>query len=103
MDGVSYPVGSSLRVPFCTRRSALRARSKFRAVGRRFETSLVEVCVVGVSAILINAYFDPTLESPQVAIWLWTLVGVTLGLAALARRGLEITTARPLSRTGRQL
>jgi len=42
---------------------------------------LVKVCMVGVAAILINAYFDPTLESPQVAIWLWTLAGLGLGIA----------------------
>ena len=46
---------------------------------------LTEVCVVGAVAILVNAYFDPTLESPQVAIWLWTIVGIGLGLAAIAR------------------
>jgi hypothetical protein len=65
---------------------ALRARSRLRTVGYRFEASLVEVSVVGATTILINAYFDPTLESPQVAIWLWTLVGLTLGLAAISRR-----------------
>lgn len=32
--------------------------------------------IVGVSAILVNAIFDPTLEGPQVAFWLWTLFGV---------------------------
>jgi hypothetical protein len=31
------------------------------------------VCMVGVTATLVNAYFDPTLESPQAAIWLWTV------------------------------
>lgn len=66
--------------------TALRARSRFRALGRRFETGLIEVSVVGVAAILINSYFDPTLESPQVAVWLWTLVGISLGLFAMARR-----------------
>ncbi len=43
---------------------------------------LLRVCMVGVTAILINAYFDPTLESPQVAIWLWTLAGLGLGIVA---------------------
>jgi hypothetical protein len=65
---------------------ALRARLRLRTVGRAFEMSLVEVAIVGTTAILINAYFDPTLESPQVSIWLWTLVGITLGLAAIGRR-----------------
>ncbi|MEO6858660.1 MAG: O-antigen ligase family protein [Solirubrobacteraceae bacterium] len=43
---------------------------------------LVNVCMVGVMATLINAYFDPTLESPQVAIWLWAMAGLGLGIAA---------------------
>jgi O-antigen ligase len=64
----------------------LKARSRFRSVGRRLETGLAEVAIVGAVAILINAYFDPTLESPQVAVWLWTIVGIGIGLVALARR-----------------
>jgi hypothetical protein len=47
---------------------------------------ILKVCVVGVTAILANAYFDPTLESPQVAIWLWTLAGLGLGIASLRTR-----------------
>lgn len=43
---------------------------------------ILKVCMVGVAAILVNAYFDPTLESPQVAIWLWTLVGLGVGITA---------------------
>ena len=53
--------------------------------------------------ILINSYFDPTLESPQVAIWLWTLVGIGLGLAAIARRAAApraAGTALVISRLG---
>jgi hypothetical protein len=38
-----------------------------------------------VVAILVNAYFDPTVESPQVALWLWSLFGVGLGLVARER------------------
>jgi O-antigen ligase len=64
----------------------VKARSKFRAVGRRFEAGLTEVCMVAVVAILVNAYFDPTLESPPVAVWLWTIVGIAFGLIAMARR-----------------
>jgi len=70
---------------------ALRARSRLRRRGYALEAGLVGVSIVGVTAILVNAYFDPTIESPQVALWLWTLVGLTLGLAAISRR----TTASP--------
>ena len=63
----------------------LRARSRLKFLGRHFDATVIEVCIVGVTGILVNAYFDPTLESPQVAIWLWTLVGLTVGIAALSR------------------
>ena len=66
-----------------------RVGSTFLSPERR---GILKVCMVGVTATLINAYFDPTLESPQVAIWLWTLVGLGLGIAA--------TTSAP-TKTGR--
>lgn len=69
---------------WCT--ALLKARSKFRTLGRRLEMGLVEVSLVAAVAILVNSYFDPTLESPQVAVWLWTFVGLGLGLVAIARR-----------------
>jgi hypothetical protein len=64
----------------------LTARAKFRSLGRALEKGLVEVSIVAAIAIMVNAYFDPTLESPQVALWLWTIVGIGLGLVAIARR-----------------
>jgi O-antigen ligase len=66
----------------------LRDRSSFLSPERR---GLVKVCVVGVTATLINAYFDPTLESPQAAIWVWTLVGLGLGIAARAMAANKVT------------
>lgn len=36
---------------------------------------------VGVSSILVNAFFDPTVEGPQVGFWLWTLAGIGLHTA----------------------
>jgi hypothetical protein len=66
--------------------TALRTRARLRKLGLAFEMGLIGVCIAGVTAILVNAYFDPTLESPQVAIWLWTLVGVGFGLTAISRR-----------------
>ena len=66
----------------------LRARTRLRGPGDEVRRALLSVILVGVTATLVNAYFDPTLESPQVAIWLWTLVGLGVGLAvpAMARR-----------------
>jgi hypothetical protein len=54
-------------------------RSRFLSPETR---GIVKVCMVGVAATLINAYFDPTLESPQGAMWLWALAGLGLGIAA---------------------
>jgi ABC-type antimicrobial peptide transport system permease subunit len=72
---------------------ALRARLRLRAMGWSFERGIVEVCIAGVLTILVNAYFDPTLESAQVAFWLWTLVGLTLGIIAVSRRATETVSA----------
>lgn len=41
---------------------------------------------VGATAILVNAYVDPTLETPMVAVWLWSLFGFGV-LAVVAGRG----------------
>ncbi len=35
-------------------------------------------------AILVNAFFDPTVEGPQVGIWLWSLFGIGAYLGMLA-------------------
>jgi O-Antigen ligase len=72
----------------------LRARAKLKKLGRSFETGVLQVCIVGVVAILVNAYFDPTLESPQQAIWLWTLVGISLALVAISKRNAGASTAK---------
>jgi len=72
-------------------RVALRARRRLRSMGLALEAGLIEVSIVGVTGILVNAYFDPTLESPQVALWLWALVGLTLGLVAISRRATPST------------
>lgn len=42
---------------------------------------------VGVSSILVNAFFDPTVEGPQVGIWLWTLTGIGIHNALTAPYG----------------
>jgi O-antigen ligase len=45
---------------------------------------LVTVCMVGVTASIVNAYFDPALEGPHSSVLLWTLTGLGLALAAQA-------------------
>jgi O-Antigen ligase len=66
----------------------LRDGSSFLSPEQR---GLVKVCVVGITATLVNAYFDPTLESPQAAIWLWTLTGLGLGIVARAMAANKFT------------
>jgi hypothetical protein len=41
---------------------------------------VIGVCIAGVTAILLNSFFDPTLEGAQVAAVLFTLFG--LGIVA---------------------
>lgn len=41
----------------------------------------------GVISILVNAFFDPTVEGPQVGFWLWTLTGVGIHWALTAPLG----------------
>jgi O-Antigen ligase len=45
--------------------------------------------LAGVSAFLVNAFFDPSLEGPQAGIWLWTLVG--LGAAHFRPQRLKLS------------
>jgi len=49
---------------------------------------MIAVCMCGTLAILINSFFDPTLEGAQVAVVMYTLVGIGV---ALVRRPLTGT------------
>lgn len=52
-----------------------RARSRL-GTDDLWRRSLIEWCLVAVLAILVNSFFDPTLEGAQVAALCWTLFGV---------------------------
>jgi sulfite exporter TauE/SafE len=39
--------------------------------------------VASAAMVLINAIFDPTLEGPQVAVWLWLIFGLGTALPLL--------------------
>jgi hypothetical protein len=47
--------------------------------------------VATLSGYMVNAFFDPSLEGPQVAVWAWSLAGIGLGSLLLARRQLGQT------------
>jgi hypothetical protein len=78
----------------------LRRLVNQRAPLPALHVGIVKVCLVAVTAILINAYFDPTLETPQVALWLWTLVGLGLGLTLRQDRAPQEAQARFLQAGG---
>jgi O-antigen ligase len=81
-------VGAVLWIAFVAswlRRMVALARWRRRAGSTGDEPSrrLALLLVVGVCGILVNAFVDPTLEGPMVALWLWTMVG--LGMALVVR------------------
>lgn len=51
--------------------------------GRRSEAALGAWILASAAMILVNAIFDPTLEGPQVAVWLWALFGLGAALPLL--------------------
>jgi hypothetical protein len=74
------------------------------AVGRRVtdrdgrRNPLAAWLLAGVLGMLVNAIFDPTLEGPQVAVWLWTLVGLGASSRVTAlreREAAELSAGRP--------
>lgn len=66
-----------------------RARRQYLEIGEEQRASLSLWLVLAMTAILVNAFFDPTIEGPQVGVWAWTLfgMGAVLGLGARNVRG----------------
>lgn len=69
--------------------SLIRARRQFLELGEDRRASIALWLMLGVGGILINAFFDPTLEGPQVGILLWLLfgAGAVLGIGARSLSG----------------
>lgn len=61
----------------------LLLRQRLNRRGRRAEGALGAWLVASAVMILVNAIFDPTLEGPQVAVWLWILFGIGAALPLL--------------------
>jgi len=52
------------------------ARGRVTRAGLHRRRGIIELCIVAAIAILINAFFDPSLEGGQVGALLWTVFGV---------------------------
>ncbi|MDH3606410.1 MAG: O-antigen ligase family protein [Acidimicrobiia bacterium] len=61
-----------------------RARRQFIEIGEDRRAALSLWLMLAMIAILVNAFFDPTIEGPQVGVILWTTfgMGAVLGLGA---------------------
>ncbi len=60
------------------------ASRRLRHTSRHADAQMGGVCLVGCTAVLVAAVFDPLLEGPQVAVLLWSLFG--MGLAVTGPR-----------------
>ena len=63
------------------------ARRRFLGAGLERLAGLVTWAMLGVIAIQVNAIFDPTLEGPQVALWLWAIAALGIYLGMVSRPG----------------
>jgi hypothetical protein len=68
-----------------------RSRRRFLARGQTLETDINSWLIATAAALLVNAIFDPTLEGPQTAAWVWAIFGLGLGMIALAARRQYVT------------
>jgi O-antigen ligase len=58
-----------------------RARARLRMVDSPRRAAYLGWAMLAVTAILVNAIFDGTLEGPQVAVWMWSIVGLGTAIA----------------------
>ena len=58
----------------------LDLRARLARMQRFDEAGLIAVLLIAAGMILVNAFFDPTVEGPQVGIWLWFIFGVGAAL-----------------------
>lgn len=78
-------------------------RRRLNLSGRVREAGVAGWLVLTASAILVNAIFDPALEGPQVAWWMWGFVGFGIALSVLERwdqlPALSLTAKRSTDRS----
>jgi hypothetical protein len=81
----------------------LLLRQRLNRLGRRSEGAVGAWLTVSALMILINAVFDPTLEGPQVAFWLWLLFGIGAALPLIyggfESKWLEHASVSPRAKT----
>lgn len=58
-----------------------RARARLRMVDSPRRAAFLGWAMLAATAMLINAFFDGTLEGPQAAVWLWSVFGLGAGIA----------------------
>jgi hypothetical protein len=59
-----------------------KARKRFRLLEEDQRSGFLAWCMVSAITILINGIFDPSLEGPQAAMWLWCIFGLGAFVAA---------------------
>jgi O-antigen ligase len=62
-------------------RALWKARRRFVFVGEDQKAGFLALCMIAALAFLINGVFDPSLEGPQAAVWLWCIVGIGAAVA----------------------
>ena len=53
-----------------------KARKRFKFAGDEQKAGFLAWCMVAAMAALINGIFDPSLEGPQAAVWVWSIFGL---------------------------
>lgn len=58
-----------------------RARARLRMVDSPRRAAFLSWAMLGALALLVNSFFDGTLEGPQAATWLWSIFGLGAAVA----------------------
>ena len=89
MGGVGLALWFSLWAAWFA--SVARSRRRFLARDNPRLAGLATWLMIAIAMTLANAFFDPTMEGPQVATWAWTLFGVGAILPRLLRADIDAT------------